>query len=86
MKVTVVCFGALREYLPNPSGNMTVVELQDRATVRDVAAALEIPERVLHAVLVDGSRADPSTPVHPGSEVTLMPGFSGGAATQGETT
>ena len=79
MKVTVVCFGALREHLPDPSTNHAVVELEVVGTVADVAESLAIPAGHLHAVLVDGERAEASTPVRDGSEVTLMPAFSGGA-------
>ena len=84
MKVTVVCFGALRDRLPDPSGNSTEVEIGDGATVSDVARALGIPFAHLHAVLVNEERADPGTPVPDRAEVTLMPAFSGGAATQEE--
>ena len=77
MKVTVVCFGALREHLPDPSLNQAVVEVDVDAVVADVAESLGIPVRHLHAVLVDGERADASTHVRDGSDVTLMPAFSG---------
>ena len=84
MKVTVVCFGALREHLPDPSGNSAILELGDRSAVSDVAEALGIPIRHLHAVLVDGDKARASTPVSDGAEVTLMPAFSGGAIIEQE--
>ena len=84
VKVTVVCFGALREYLPDPSANSALVELEGGGAVSDVADSLGIPVKHLHAVLIDGERADASTPVGDGSEVTLMPAFSGGASTEGK--
>ena len=79
MKITVVCFGAMREYLPKEAiGNRAVLEVPDGATVADVAAALGAPERLLHAVLVGGERTDLARGVEEGEEVTLMPPFAGG--------
>lgn len=80
MRVTLICFGALRDFLPDPKANSAVVEVADGARVSDVAAALGIPVRLLHAVLVEGEKALPSTSVQEGAEVTLMPPFSGGAS------
>ena len=85
MKVTVTCFGALREFLPDPTTNSAVVEVAEGAQVSDVAEALEIPSRLLYVVLVDGDKAAAGTVVPEGAEVTLMPAFSGGAMTERES-
>lgn len=77
--MTVVCFGALRERLPDPSQSSTRVQLPGPASVSDVARHLGIPEGMVHLALVDGHRASASTQVTDGAEVTLMPAFSGGA-------
>ena len=86
MKVTVTCFGALRDFLPDPSTNSAVIEVAEGAQVLDVAEALGIAPRLLYAVLVDGDRAAAGTSVRDGAEVTLMPAFSGGAVTKEEPT
>jgi molybdopterin converting factor small subunit len=79
MKVTVICFGAMRDYLPEgAAGNRAEVDVARDATVADVAAALGAPGRLLHVVLVNGERTDLSKVVKEGDEVTLMPPFAGG--------
>jgi molybdopterin converting factor small subunit len=79
MRVTVVCFGAMRDYLPPGSmDNRADIEIAVGATVADVAAALGAPTRLLHAILVNGERADLAKGLSEGEEVTLMPPFAGG--------
>lgn len=78
MKVTVECYGAMRDYLPDPSGRETVVETAG-GTVADVVEALGAPRRLIHLVLVDESQATLETEVSDGSRVTLMPAFAGGS-------
>ena len=80
MKITVVCFGPLRDHLPpDADGNRVSVELPEGGTVDDAAAALGIPAAQVYAVLVDGEQTERSTVVGDGVEVTLMPPYSGGA-------
>lgn len=79
MKVTLVCFGRLKEHLaPGGSRNRIGVELPDGANVASAATAIGADERDLFAVLVNGERADAGTMLREGDEVTLMPPFSGG--------
>jgi molybdopterin converting factor small subunit len=79
MRVTVVCFGAMREHLPAPTtGNSAELEAPSGATVGDVIDLLGAPRRLAFSVLVDGVQADLSREVSEGAEVTLMPPFSGG--------
>lgn len=80
MKVTVVCFGAMREFLPDPSSGRTDIEIDAGGTVRSVAGALGAPERLIHSALVDGLRADLDQTLEVGAEVTLMPPFAGGSS------
>lgn len=75
----VVCFGAMREYLPDPNENNAFVELSAAATIEDLLASLDAPVRLVHVCLVDGRRAELTEELQEGSEVTLMPPFSGGA-------
>lgn len=78
MNVTVVCFGAMREFLPDPSSGRSEVQLAPGGTVRSVVGALGAPERLIHSALVDGLRADLDHVLEDGAEVTLMPPFAGG--------
>lgn len=79
MKVDVVCFGALREHLPQgASGNRARLELSEGATVGDAVEALGAPRRYVFALLVDGEQGTLETQLHDGAEVTLMPPFAGG--------
>lgn len=79
MKVRVRCFGSLRELVP-PRGEVEL-DVAEGDTVAEVVAAIGVPSRAVHLVLLDGERADVATPVGPGSEIALMPPFSGGAGT-----
>ena len=78
MNVTVVCFGAMRGFLPDPESGRSAVQLAPGGTVRSVVGALGAPERLIHSVLVDGLRADLDQELVDGAEVTLMPPFAGG--------
>ena len=79
MTITVVCFGAMREYLPDPTSGRAEIEIEPGGTVRSVVGALGAPERLVHSVLLDGRRTDLDTVVEDGAEVTLMPPFAGGS-------
>jgi molybdopterin converting factor small subunit len=79
VKVTVVCFGAMREHLPpSAAGNRADVELDEGADVGDLVDALGAPRRLVFALLVDGRQARLDTSLQDGAEVTLMPPFTGG--------
>ena len=79
MKVSVVCFGRMREYLPDPSLGRTDIHVEGGSTVRRVVGALGVPEALLHSALLDGLRVDLDIEVSDGAEVTLMPPFAGGS-------
>lgn len=79
MKVSVVCFGAMRDFLPDQSSGRIEIELEQGGTVRNVVGALGAPERLIHSVLVDGLRSDLDRVLTDGAEVTLMPPFAGGS-------
>ncbi len=79
MKVSVTCFGAVRDYLPaGTAGNRAEVELAPAATAGDLVDCLGAPRRFIFSLLVDGTRAELDAVLQDGSEVTLMPPFSGG--------
>lgn len=79
MTVTVVCFGVMKEYLPDPNRNSARVQLRDEATVRDLLEEMRAPLSLLHMCLIDGRRAEPDEVLREEVEVTLMPPFSGGS-------
>ena len=81
MKVGVTCFGAVREYLPEgTAGNRAEVEVDEAATVGVLVDRLGAPRRLIFSLLVDGTHAGLDAELRDGSEVTLMPPFSGGQA------
>ena len=70
----MVCFGAMRAYLPAETpGNRAEVEVDPGSRVADLVDALGAPRRLVFALLIDGRQA-----AHEGAEVTLMPPFAGG--------
>jgi molybdopterin converting factor small subunit len=83
MKVTVICFGAMKEYLPPGSGNEAAVEIGETSTVGELVDALGAPRRLVHALLLDGEQASLDRRLHDGAVVTLMPPFAGGRQRKG---
>ena len=84
MTVTIVCFGAMRDYLPqSASGNRAEVPAEDGSTVGDVIDALGAPRALAFSVLVDGVQATLEDRVPSGAEITLMPPFAGGSGDSG---
>ncbi|MEA2476790.1 MAG: sulfur-carrier protein [Actinomycetota bacterium] len=79
MRITVVCFGALRERVPGAGEGPVEIDLPDGASVADVVEALSIPRALASMVLVDGNRVELDEVVSEGAAVTLMPPFAGGA-------
>ena len=80
MKVEVVCFGAMRDFLPDgASGNRAALDIQEGGSVGDAVDALGAPRPLVFALLVNGARANLDTRLGDGDEITLMPPFSGGA-------
>jgi sulfur-carrier protein len=78
--VSVVCFGAMRSYLPEmSSGNRADVELPDGSSVADLIDAMGAPRELVFSVLVDGTQAPHDHTLANRAEVTLMPPFAGGA-------
>jgi molybdopterin converting factor small subunit len=78
--VSVICFGAMREYLPSTAeSNRAQVDVPSGASVGDVVDTLGAPRALVFSVLVDGVHADLDHVLHDGAEITLMPPFAGGA-------
>ncbi len=78
--MSVVCFGAMRSYLPeSSSGNKAAVELPEGSSVADLIDAMGAPRKLVFSVLVDGTQAPLDQTLADHAEVTLMPPFAGGA-------
>ncbi|MGH2698204.1 MAG: DNA-3-methyladenine glycosylase I [Actinomycetota bacterium] len=81
MKVSAVCFGQMREFLPEDAeGNRATLELDDEAAVADLVHCLGAPERLVYVLLVNGERAGLERGLADGDEVTLMPPYTGGSS------
>ena len=79
VKVTVVCFGSLRDCLPDDAvGNRSDLEVSEGATPLTVAEALGATGRSLFAVLINGEQRPIDSALDEGDEITLMPPFAGG--------
>ena len=80
MKIEVVCYGMMRDYLPaGSSGNRAALDISPGSTVAHVVDALGAPRAAVFAVLIDGEQAKLDDELSEGAEVTLMPPFTGGA-------
>jgi molybdopterin converting factor small subunit len=77
MNVHVHPFANLRDYAPTGKGSFEL-SLADGAPVAAVFAAMRIPTTVEAVILVNGRRADQSTPLAADDEVTLFPPMEGG--------
>ncbi len=77
MRVEVRLFSVLRRYAP---GGAEAFDLEPGpgATLGQVLARLDLPEGVERVVLLNGRRADPSTPLTDGDVVTVFPPVTGG--------
>ena len=79
MKIEVVCYGVMKEYLPaGAEGNSASIEIVDAGTVADVVQALGAPDRLVHAVLVNEDPSGLHAALSEGDRLTLMPHYSGG--------
>ena len=79
IKVTIVCFGAMRDHLPSGAeGNRASLELASGSSVGAAVDALGAPSKLVFSVLVNGERSSLTTPLSEGDQITLMPPFSGG--------
>ena len=80
MNVRVVCFGAMREYLPSGTAeNFTDVKLANGSDVSAALDALHIPKDLVFSLLVDRGQAHLEAVLEDGAEVVVMPPFAGGA-------
>lgn len=77
MKISVVCYGAMRAY--TGGANRVDVDVRAGGRVVDAIASIGAPTTLVFSVLVDGRQASLDSTLRPGAEVVLMPPFSGGS-------
>ncbi|MBM7557677.1 MoaD/ThiS family protein [Halanaerobacter jeridensis] len=77
MKVTVKLFATLKELMPEGQNQMTV-EVEDEATVDDLALQLDIPEEKDLIVKVNGRHGSRNTVLEAGDRVGIFPPVGGG--------
>ncbi|MFN2593396.1 MAG: MoaD/ThiS family protein [Actinomycetota bacterium] len=80
MRISVVCFGGLRERVPGTEHGPVDLDIAEGISVGDLVDKLSIPRSLASMVLIDGDQARFEDPVLEGVEVTLMPPFAGGAS------
>ncbi len=83
MKITLKLFATLRDYLPPDSGgSRVIIELPEGATIPDALAALDVPLRLAHIVMINGRhvlRPDIATrQLLEGQELAVFPAIGGG--------
>jgi molybdopterin converting factor small subunit len=85
VNVEVRLFATLATFLPSEArlAGATVVDVPDRSTVGDVAAALGIPVGMPRVALVNGLEAGEGQGLAAGDVLTLFPPLAGGARRPG---
>ena len=78
MKVGVRLQAILRRYRPADfKEDVLQVNLPDAATVRDAAAVLGVPEKLIHAVFVNDKQASLDSVLSHGDVVRMFPPVAG---------
>lgn len=79
MKVSLLCFGMLKDHLPeDAAAGRLQLDLPGAPAVRDAVLAAGLPPEKVYAILVDGTQSSLDQRLQDGAEVTLMPQFTGG--------
>lgn len=78
--------GELRRFLPDGNRGEGPVELPGPATIEDLLIHLEIPERDLLVVGLNGSKAPHTDALSDGDEVTIVAPMTGGAERRTDST
>lgn len=83
MKITLKLFATLGEYLPaEVQGNEVEVEVEKDATPNDVIGQFNVPQSMVHLVLLNGVYVDAETRSKPvmktGDALAIWPPVAGG--------
>jgi molybdopterin converting factor small subunit len=80
--VRVRLFASLRRHQPAGIDGPIPVRVPGDARVRDVVAALGIPEESAGIIVCDDRHLDLASPLREGAEVSLFPPLAGGAGSR----
>lgn len=83
MKATLKLYASLTDYLPaGTRGNITEIELAENESVAGVIKRFNLPEKLVHLVLVNGVFITPETRseriLQPGETLAIWPPVAGG--------
>ena len=84
MKITLKLFAALTDYLPEHGrqDNQVSCEVAAGTTVADAITACNLPEKLVHMVLLNGVYVEPAQraqqPLQEGDVLALWPPIAGG--------
>ncbi len=83
MKLTFKLFAGLGEYLPaDAKDNATHIDIEENESVFDIIARFNIPEEMIHLVLVNGVYLHPEERLTPnfteGDTLAIWPPVAGG--------
>ncbi len=84
MKITFKLFATLQDYLPAEakSTNALMLELDDATTVAQIVERFNLPRRLVHLVLIDGSFVPPAErgdrTLRDGETLAIWPPVAGG--------
>ena len=79
MKIDVYLYATLILHLPEGAkGRALSLEADENTSVRDVMKRLEIPEKSVKLIFVNGVHAQPETVLTDGDRVGLFPPVGGG--------
>jgi len=79
IRVQVRLYATLRTYAPQQKlGETLVVQLPDGATVKQLIAALGIPDNIVRKVFSQGRAVEEDYVLHDGEDVGMFPPVAGG--------
>lgn len=79
MKVEVRLFSGLEEYVPGTKfGQPLLVEITDNFSGRALLKKLDIPEKMVFTILVNGVHKNPDEILSDGDRISIFPPVGGG--------
>jgi sulfur carrier protein ThiS len=83
MKITLKLFASLSDYLPpGARDNRIDLEVADQASIADILGPLNLPERLVHLVLINGTYVAPAARagrlLSEGDQLGIWPPIAGG--------
>ena len=79
MKIDVFLYATLSKYLPEGSTNRsTALNLPEGSCVRDIIEELDVPEKSVKLIFINGSHARMEAPLSENDRIGLFPPVGGG--------